>query len=210
MSISELPASTAAWVTRVGGPSADLKVGLTVRERWRDGKPSGRWPVGPRTLAHYRFVVRRNIAIGVQLKTLNASRALDSRVPHAILNTIGNHRLPVASRVSNHNPKDMHDSRSYYKDRGCTFPNCTAPGYASQVHHATLDWAHGGNTNIDDLDFSCGRHNRLVKKGGWHTRKNPDSTCEWIPPAHLPLKGGTNNHHHPDRLLRQLRKRGAG
>jgi hypothetical protein len=96
------------------------------------------------------------------------------------------------------------------KDRGCTFPNCTAPGYASQVHHATLDWADGGSTNIDDLDFGCGPHNRLVKKGGWHTRKNPDGTCEWIPPAHLPVKGGINNHHHPDRLLRQLRKRGAG
>ena len=96
------------------------------------------------------------------------------------------------------------------KDRGCTFPNCTAPGYASQVHHATLDWADGGTTNIDDLAFGCGPHNRLVKKGGWHTRKLPDGTCEWIPPAHLPLKGGTNNHHHPDRLLRKLRKRGAG
>ena len=96
------------------------------------------------------------------------------------------------------------------KDRGCTFPNCTVPGYGSQVHHATLDWADGGSTNIDDLDFGCGPHNRLVKKGGWHTRKNPDGTCEWIPPAHLPVKGGINNHHHPDRLLRQLRKRGAG
>ena len=96
------------------------------------------------------------------------------------------------------------------KDRGCTFPNCTVPGYGSQVHHATLDWADGGSTNIDDLDFGCGPHNRLVKKGGWRTRKLPDGTCEWIPPAHLPVKGGINNHHHPDRLLRQLRKRGAG
>jgi len=96
------------------------------------------------------------------------------------------------------------------KDRGCTFPNCTVPGYGSQVHHATLDWADGGTTDIDDLDFSCGPHNRLVKKGGWRTRKLPDGTCEWIPPAHLPVKGGVNNHHHPDRLLRKLRKRGAG
>jgi len=96
------------------------------------------------------------------------------------------------------------------KDRGCTFPNCTVPGYGSQVHHATLDWADGGSTDIDDLDFGCGPHNRLVKKGGWHTRKLPDGTCEWIAPPHLPIKGGINNHHHPDRLLRKLRKRGAG
>ena len=96
------------------------------------------------------------------------------------------------------------------KERGCSFPDCTVPGYASQVHHATLDWADGGTTDIDDLTFGCGPHNRLIKKGGWHTRKLPDGTTQWIPPAHLPLKGGVNNHHHPDRLLRKLRKRGAG
>ena len=96
------------------------------------------------------------------------------------------------------------------KDRGCTFPNCTVPGYGCQVHHATRDWADGGTTDIDDLDFGCGPHNRLVKKGGWRTRKLRDGTCEWIPPAHLPLKGGTNHQHHPDRLLRKLRKRSAG
>jgi hypothetical protein len=92
------------------------------------------------------------------------------------------------------------------KDRGCTFPNCTAPGYVSQVHHATCDWAHGGTTNIDDLAFGCGPHNRLVKKGGWHTRKLPDGTCEWIPPPNLPLKGGTNTHHHLDKLAQKLRR----
>ena len=96
------------------------------------------------------------------------------------------------------------------KDRGCTFPDCTVPGYGSQVHHAALDWAYGGATNIDDLAFGCGPHNRLVKKGGWRTRKLPDGTCEWIPPEHLPLKGGINTYHRADTLLRKLRKRGAG
>ncbi|MGB2810959.1 MAG: hypothetical protein WBC17_04290, partial [Mycobacterium sp.] len=86
------------------------------------------------------------------------------------------------------------------------FPNCTAPGYVSQVHHATCDWAHGGTTNIDDLAFGCGPHNRLVKKGGWHTRKLPDGTCEWIPPPNLPLKGGINTHHHFDKLAQKLRR----
>ena len=92
------------------------------------------------------------------------------------------------------------------KDRGCSFPGCTVPGYGSQVHHATLDWADGGHTDIDDLTFGCGPHNRLVKKGGWQTRKRPDGTTEWIAPAHLPLKGGTNHHHHADKLLRKLRR----
>lgn len=38
----------------------------------------------------------------------------------------------------------------YAKDRGCTFPGCTAPAYHSQVHHASADWADGGQTNITD------------------------------------------------------------
>lgn len=87
------------------------------------------------------------------------------------------------------------------RDRGCTFPGCTAPGYASQAHHATLDWADGGHTNIDDLAFGCGPHNRLVTDDGWNTRKLPNGTTEWIPPPHLPLKGGINTYHHPERLL---------
>ena len=95
------------------------------------------------------------------------------------------------------------------RDRGCTFPGCTAPGYASQVHHATLDWAAGGHTNIDDLAFGCGPHNRLVKRGGWQTRKLPDGTTEWLPPPHLPLKGGVNLYHHADKLARKLRQQSA-
>ena len=87
------------------------------------------------------------------------------------------------------------------RDRGCTFPGCTVPGYDCQAHHANRDWADGGHTNIDELAFSCGPHNRLVKPGGWTTRKHRNGTTEWIPPPHLPLRGGTNTYHHPERLL---------
>jgi uncharacterized protein DUF222 len=56
------------------------------------------------------------------------------------------------------------------KDRGCSYPGCTAPGYQCQVHHATADWADGGQTNIDEETLACGPHNRLVTKDGWKTR----------------------------------------
>ena len=36
------------------------------------------------------------------------------------------------------------------KDRGCTRPGCTVPGYWCQVHHAETDWADDGQTNIDE------------------------------------------------------------
>ena len=87
------------------------------------------------------------------------------------------------------------------KDRGCTAPGCTVPGYGCQVHHATQDWSAGGHTNIDDLTLACKPHNLLVENGGWTTRKLPNGDTEWIPLPQLPLIGGTNTYHHPERLL---------
>jgi hypothetical protein len=88
------------------------------------------------------------------------------------------------------------------KDRGCTHPGCTAPGYRCQAHHAVVDWANGGLTNIDDLTFACGPHNRLVEEGGWTTRKRKDGRTEWIPPSRLDTgQARVNNYHHPQRYL---------
>jgi hypothetical protein len=88
------------------------------------------------------------------------------------------------------------------KDRGCTAPGCTVPGYNAQVHHAAKDWSDGGATNIDDLGFACPSDNQLVETGGWTTRKLPSGDTEWIPPPHLPfLSGGVNTYHHPKRFL---------
>ncbi|GAA2802111.1 hypothetical protein GCM10010533_45870 [Mycolicibacterium pallens] len=88
------------------------------------------------------------------------------------------------------------------KDRGCTRPGCTAPGYHSGVHHAVKDWAKGGNTDIDELTLACPPDNQLVETGGWTTRRRPDGNTEWIPPPQLPmLRGGINDFHHPERLL---------
>jgi hypothetical protein len=88
------------------------------------------------------------------------------------------------------------------KERGCTFPGCDVPGYLSEVHHAECDWAQGGQTDIDELTFACGIHNRFVKEGGWRTRKRRDGRTEWIPPPHLDTgQGRVNNYHHPEQFL---------
>ena len=88
------------------------------------------------------------------------------------------------------------------KDRGCTRPGCTVPGYGAEAHHAVLDWAHGGLTNVDDLTFACPRDNKLVKEGGWQTRKNIYGETEWIPPPHLDVgQPKVNTYHHPERYL---------
>jgi hypothetical protein len=86
------------------------------------------------------------------------------------------------------------------KDRGCTAPGCTTPGYLCEVHHVE-EWADGGLTNIDKLTFACRSDHKLLKPSGWKTRKLKDGSTQWLPPPHLPLRGGTNGYHHPERMI---------
>jgi hypothetical protein len=86
------------------------------------------------------------------------------------------------------------------RDRGCTAPGCDMPGYLTEVHHID-PWCEGGGTDVDDMTLACGPHHRLLTAGGWRTRKRSDGMTEWIPPPALPLPGGTNSYHHPERLL---------
>jgi Domain of unknown function (DUF222) len=90
----------------------------------------------------------------------------------------------------------------YALERGCTHPDCTAPPYWCEVHHANKDWAAGGQTNIDELTLACGPDNRLVDDKGWRTRKRTDGTTEWIPPPGLDRgQPRTNTYFHPERML---------
>ncbi len=89
------------------------------------------------------------------------------------------------------------------KDRGCTAPGCTAPGYLCEVHHVE-DWAGGGATNVDTLTFACAPHHKLLDQG-WTTRKLATGDTQWIPPPQLPLlSAGTNDFHHPEKLIGDL------
>jgi Domain of unknown function (DUF222) len=90
----------------------------------------------------------------------------------------------------------------YAKDRGCTAPGCTVPGYYCEVHHVT-DYAKCRTTDVNQLAFGCGTHHRIVQPGGWSTRKNTKGDTEWIPPPHLDRgQPRTNTFWHPEKLLR--------
>ncbi|HEX5254954.1 MAG TPA: HNH endonuclease signature motif containing protein [Mycobacterium sp.] len=90
----------------------------------------------------------------------------------------------------------------YAKDRGCSAPGCTVPGYYSEVHHVT-DYAKCRTTDVNDLTFACGPHHRLLRPGGWTTRKNVKGDTEWIPPPRLDRgQARTNTFHHPENLIR--------
>ncbi|OBA62637.1 hypothetical protein A5647_07115 [Mycobacterium sp. 1100029.7] len=89
----------------------------------------------------------------------------------------------------------------YAKDRGCSAPGCTVPGYYCEVHHVT-DWAKCHSTDVDDLTFACGPQHRLLRPGGWTTRKNARGDTEWLPPPHLDQgQPRVNSFHHPEKLL---------
>ena len=96
----------------------------------------------------------------------------------------------------------MHHRHSLARDRGCTRPGCTVAGANCQVHHAVSDWADDGQTNVDDLTLACPAENRMVKPGGWRTRKRKDGRTESIPPPHLDSgQARVNDYHHPENYL---------
>ena len=89
----------------------------------------------------------------------------------------------------------------YAKDRGCTFPGCTVPGYLCEVHHLDPYRLHPV-TDINGLALTCHPNHDLTEQG-WTTHKNNHNDTEWIPPAHLDRgQPRTNTFHHPEKLLR--------
>ena len=82
----------------------------------------------------------------------------------------------------------------YAKDRGCTFPGCTVPGYLCEVHHYD-PYATNPVTDVNDLTFACGPNHKLADQG-WTTRKNAHGDTEWIPPPHLD-RGQPRDQHLP-------------
>ncbi|MGA8331639.1 MAG: HNH endonuclease signature motif containing protein [Mycobacterium sp.] len=88
----------------------------------------------------------------------------------------------------------------YAKDRGCSFPGCSVPGYLCEVHHCNR-YATNPVTDVNDLTFGCGPNHKLAEQG-WTTRKNSRGETEWIPPPHLDRgQPRINTFHHPEKLL---------
>ncbi|OBK36312.1 hypothetical protein A5658_06600 [Mycobacterium sp. 1245111.1] len=86
------------------------------------------------------------------------------------------------------------------RDRGCSHPGCTVPGYLCEVHHCTPYCTHPV-TGIDNLTLVCGPHHKLTDNG-WTTRKSSRYQTQWIPPPHLDHgRPRINTYHHPEKLL---------
>ena len=85
----------------------------------------------------------------------------------------------------------------YARDRGCTRPNCLAPGYHCQVHHSP-DWAQGGRTDADTLHFACDCDHDGASRGDWHTTVTDNGRLGWTNATGPPQ---INHAHHPEELL---------
>ncbi|MBM6401376.1 HNH endonuclease signature motif containing protein [Phycicoccus sonneratiae] len=63
----------------------------------------------------------------------------------------------------------------WLRDRGCTFPGCTAPAAWARAHHVR-HWADGGATDVANAALLCQRHHTVVhRRRLWaETRRTPD------------------------------------
>ena len=77
--------------------------------------------------------------------------------------------------------------------RAATYPATSAKFTTSTSRQAA-------DTNIDHLRLACGQHRKLLGAGRWRTRKLKDSQTNGFRRP-LPLPSGTNDYHHPERLL---------
>ncbi|MFY9918761.1 MAG: DUF222 domain-containing protein [Mycobacterium sp.] len=88
----------------------------------------------------------------------------------------------------------------YARDRGCTRPDCTEPGYHCEVHHDP-PWAEGGRTDADCLFFGCGPDHTLLTKGLLQTKVTDTGRLAWTDGTGPPE---INLAHHPEELLAEL------
>ena len=86
----------------------------------------------------------------------------------------------------------------YARDGGCTRPNCTAPGYHSEVHHSP-DWSAAGRTDADALFFACAPDHKLITDGHYRTEVTDTGRLAWTDGTASPE---INHAHHPEELLR--------
>ncbi len=89
----------------------------------------------------------------------------------------------------------------YGKDRGCTAPGCTVPGYYSEVHHV-IPYAQCRTTESTSWPSAAAATTRS-NSAARPPAKTAHGDTEWIPPPHLDRgQPRTNNYWHPEKLLR--------
>ncbi len=102
--------------------------------------------------------------------------------------------------------------RLWRRDRGCTYPGCTAPAGWARAHHVR-HWADGGPSDIDNAALLCQRHHTVVHdRRLWaEVRETPDELGRYVvwdltPDSydrHLQHLDRERSAHDPPRLTRR-------
>lgn len=82
------------------------------------------------------------------------------------------------------------------RDQHCVFPGCGHRRWLA-AHHM-VHWAHGGQTDLDNLVLVCGFHHKLVHEYGWRIRGQPPEGLEFHRPR------GTSLWARPEPLRREI------
>jgi hypothetical protein len=71
--------------------------------------------------------------------------------------------------------------RLWRRDRGCTFPGCTAPAAWTRAHHVT-HWLDGGSSDIANAALLCQRHHSVVhsRRCVAEVRRRPDERGRYV------------------------------
>jgi hypothetical protein len=93
------------------------------------------------------------------------------------------------------------------RDRGCRFPGCTSTRFVD-AHHVD-HWAHGGETNLENLVSLCRRHHRLVHERGYSVRLDDDGETHFTDQYGIAVPNVPRSPpSHPDALRDQHARRG--
>ncbi|MEZ0363479.1 13E12 repeat family protein [Mycobacterium sp. pUA109] len=132
-----------------------------------------------------------------------------SRLPMRDLIRMAANSVHYLAVFDNHSERPLYLGRSrriatldqriicYARDRGCTRPNCTQPGYHCEVHHSE-EWSKGGRTDADKLGFACGGDHGGATNGHWKTIITDTGRLAWTDGTTPPQ---INHLHHPDEIL---------
>ncbi|MGZ0713127.1 DUF222 domain-containing protein (plasmid) [Coraliomargarita sp. W4R53] len=68
------------------------------------------------------------------------------------------------------------------RDQHCRFPGCRQSTARSDLDH-TVDWAHGGPTDVSNLSHLCRRHHTLKHHAPWTVVQRSGGVLEWTSPV---------------------------
>ncbi|GAB3602856.1 HNH endonuclease signature motif containing protein [Microbacterium aureliae] len=84
--------------------------------------------------------------------------------------------------VDRHDPTAQMRRHLAVRDQHCRFPGCRLATARSDIDH-TVDWAHGGPTEIGNLAHLCRRHHTLKHHTPWTVKQKPGGILEWTSPT---------------------------